>query len=141
MPEPSSEHIRRRMQAQRRRDTNPEVALRRELHRRGMRFFVDRRVLREVRRRHDIVFPRLRLVIEVRGCWWHACPEHATQARANSDWWRSKFEQNVARDRDTEERLDANGWHLVVVWEHEETVAAADRVESVVEDLRLRQRA
>lgn len=141
MPHPSSEHIRRRMQNQRRRDTKPEMALRRELHRRGLRFFVDRRVLPDVRRRHDIVFPRLRLVVEVRGCWWHACPVHTTGAKANSDWWRSKFEQNVARDRDTEQRLAADGWYLVVVWEHEEADHAADRVQHVAEGIRLRLRA
>lgn len=141
MPEPSSEHIRRRMKSQRRRDTKPEVALRRELHRRGLRFFVDRRVLPEVRRRHDIVFPRLRLVVEIRGCWWHACPEHATHAQANSEWWRSKLEQNVARDRDTEQRLHASGWQLIVVWEHEEAIEAADSIEALVKELRFRQRA
>jgi DNA mismatch endonuclease, patch repair protein len=115
------------------RDTGPEVRLRCELHRRGLRFFVDRPVLAELRRRRvDVVFPRRRLAVFVDGCFWHGCPEHASWPKANAEWWKEKIEANRARDRDTDFRLSEAGWTVVRLWEHEDTVAAADRVELVV---------
>lgn len=120
------------MRAQRRRDTAPEVALRRELHRRGLRFRVQRQVLPDVRRTADIVFGPARVVVEVRGCFWHGCPTHATAPLANAAWWRNKIDRNRARDADTDMRLREAGWQVVVVWEHEDPPTAADRVQEAV---------
>ncbi|MBU3060290.1 very short patch repair endonuclease [Nocardia sp. NEAU-G5] len=121
-----------RMSRQRRTGTAPETALRRELHRRGRRYFVDRAPLAGVRRRADIVFPRLRVAVYVDGCFWHCCPEHATYPKNNAQWWAEKLAGNVARDRDTDARLAAAGWTVVRVWEHEDAVAAADRVQAAL---------
>ncbi|MEE2031189.1 very short patch repair endonuclease [Rhodococcus chondri] len=118
-----------RMSRQRRRDTVPEVALRRELHRRGARFFVDRAPLPGVRRRADLVFPRRRVAVYVDGCFWHRCPLHATDPKNNAQWWATKLAANVQRDRDTDARLVAAGWTVVRVWEHEDPATAADRVQ------------
>ena len=131
-PAASSAHAQRRMQNQRRRDTRPEIALRRELHRRGLRFRLQRQLLPDVRRTSDIVFGPARVVVEVRGCFWHGCPEHATNPRANANWWREKIARNRARDMDTETRLRKAGWTVVVVWEHEDPEAAADCIERAV---------
>lgn len=117
------------MQNQRRRDTAPELALRRELHSRGRRFFVDRPPLTGVRRSADLLFPTSRVAVFVDGCFWHACPEHGRVPRSNGGWWREKLAGNAARDRDTDERLSASGWRVVRVWEHEQVAVAADRVE------------
>jgi DNA mismatch endonuclease (patch repair protein) len=68
------------------------------------------------------------LVVDVRGCFWHRCPLHGSSPKANSDWWTEKLARNTARDAETEALLRAAGWRLVVVWEHEDPVAAADRV-------------
>jgi DNA mismatch endonuclease (patch repair protein) len=104
------------------------MELRRLLHRKGYRYRVDRPVLAGSRRRHDLVFPTAKVAVEVRGCFWHACPQHATQPKANSGWWAEKLGANVARDADTAERLSRAGWELVVVWEHEDPAVAAERV-------------
>ncbi|NNH74131.1 very short patch repair endonuclease [Nocardia uniformis] len=117
-----------RMARQRRVGTKPEVALRRELHRRGARFFVDRAPLKGQRRRADIVFPRRRVAVYVDGCFWHRCPVHATDPKNNAQWWAEKLAGNVARDRDTDARLVAEGWTVVRVWEHESAEVAADLV-------------
>ncbi|MPZ84010.1 MAG: DNA mismatch endonuclease Vsr [Actinophytocola sp.] len=134
-PPASSPGARRRMQAAHRRDTAPELALRRELHRRGFRYRVDFAPLPGLRRRADLVFPRKRLAVYVDGCFWHSCPEHATQPKSNAAWWADKLATNQRRDRDTDQRLRENGWIVVRVWEHENAVAAADRIETI---LRLR---
>ena len=121
-----------RMRAQRRRDTAPELALRRELHRRGARYFVDRAPMKGVRRRADLVFPRHKVAVYVDGCFWHSCPQHATFPKNNAQWWAEKLAGNVTRDRDTDATLTDAGWTVVRIWEHENPVAAADRVQAAL---------
>ncbi len=116
------------MQATARRDTAPELALRRELHRRGLRYRVEVRLPELPRRRMDIVFTKARLVVLVDGCFWHGCPQHATTARSNAGFWAAKLATNQTRDRDTDARLTAAGWTVLRVWEHEPSDQAADRV-------------
>jgi len=119
-----------------RRDTKPELELRRLLHARGLRFRVDRPLLLDKRRRVDIVFGPAKIAVFVDGCFWHGCPEHATWPASNADFWREKIETNRRRDRDTDEQLVADGWTVLRVWEHEETGEAADRIERVVRSKR-----
>ncbi|PBC55120.1 very short patch repair endonuclease [Rhodococcus sp. ACPA1] len=123
-----------RMRAQRRRDTAPELALRRELHRRGVRYYVDRAPVKGVRRRADLVFPRRKVAVYVDGCFWHSCPQHATFPKNNAQWWAEKLAGNVTRDRDTDARLTHAGWTVVRIWEHENPVVAADRVQEALDD-------
>lgn len=115
-----------------RRDTKPEIELRRELYARGLRFRVDRPVLPDVRRRADVVFGRARVAVLVDGCFWHGCPTHATWPKNNAEFWREKIETNRRRDRDTDRRLLDAGWTVVRIWEHEAIEHAADRVEAAV---------
>jgi DNA mismatch endonuclease (patch repair protein) len=121
------------MQGNRGRDTRPELALRRELHRRGLRYRVHERVIDGLRFRPDLVFRGPRVAVEVMGCLWHRCSTCAIPApRTNSDYWQAKLERNVQRDRRNEHALHEAGWALVVVWEHEDPATAADRVQQVV---------
>lgn len=113
---------------QRRRDTEPEMALRRELHSRGLRYRVQVEVTGLPRRTIDIAFTGRRVAVFVDGCFWHRCPVHATFPRANAQWWRDKLDGNVERDRKTDAALRDLGWVVVRVWEHEDAVEAADRV-------------
>lgn len=120
-----------RMSRIRHRDTACEMAVRRELHRRGRRYFVQRAVL-PGRRRADLVFPRAKVAVYVDGCFWHSCPEHATKPKTNAAWWRDKLARNVERDRKTDRDLGDAGWAVVRIWEHEDPSAAADRIESLL---------
>jgi len=125
------------MRAQRTRDTGPEMELRRRLHAMGLRYRVQRRVLREVRRHHDLVFGPARLVVEVMGCYWHGCPRcFRGGPKSNSDWWHEKIQRNRARDLDSRRRLEAAGWEVVWVWEHEDMDAAAERVARLARERR-----
>lgn len=117
------------MIANRGRDTVPEIKLRRELHRRGLRYRVDMPVLPEIHRRADIVFTRVRLAVYVDGCFWHGCPVHATRARANREYWDLKIAQNRSRDLDTDQRLTVRGWTPLRVWEHQSIDESADLIE------------
>lgn len=133
VPEASSEAARARLQRQAQRNTKPEIALRRSLHRSGLRYLVDAPLpLTGVRRRADLLFRGSKVAVFVDGCYWHACPIHATKPRQNADWWSAKFAANVARDRDTDRRMAEVGWAVVRVWEHEDPHDAAEHVRSVV---------
>jgi DNA mismatch endonuclease (patch repair protein) len=120
------------MRRQGQQDTAPEMALRRELHRRGLRYRLHEPVF-DKRRRHDIVFRSARVVVDVRGCFWHSCPQHGTTPKANQDWWLNKLKRNVERDADTACGLNEAGWALVVVWEHEDPGAAAERILGILQ--------
>ncbi|MDN5851737.1 MAG: very short patch repair endonuclease [Actinomycetia bacterium] len=110
------------------------VAVRREAHRRGLRYRVDVPLPGLRRRRADIVFPRRRVAVFVDGCFWHSCPVHTSLPAANRAWWVQKLAGNVARDRDTDEHLRTLGWTVLRFWEHEEPVAAVDVIERTVRD-------
>jgi DNA mismatch endonuclease, patch repair protein len=110
------------------RDTAPEVAVRRLLHASGLRYRVNVPVPGMPRRTIDIVFPRTKVAILIDGCFWHGCPQHATQPKANAEWWRTKLDRNMARDRETTEHLTAAGWTVLRFWEHEDPEEVASRV-------------
>jgi DNA mismatch endonuclease (patch repair protein) len=119
-----------------RRDTLPELALRSELHRRGLRFRVDRAPVPGLRSRADIVFGPAHVAVYVDGCFWHSCPEHGTRPKANAEWWEQKLNRNQERDAETDRTLRENGWAVVRIWEHEDPIEAADRVEAAVKSRR-----
>jgi DNA mismatch endonuclease, patch repair protein len=103
-PATSSAAASARMRANPRRDTEPELPLRRELHRRGRRFRVDQAVVPGTSRRADIVFPRARVAVFVDGCFRHGCPDHSTAelSRSNNVFWSDKVATNVRRDVNTD---------------------------------------
>lgn len=131
-PPASSPAALKRMQATRRRDTGPEVSLRRCLHANGFRFRIDMPILPGVRRRADILFSGAKVAVFVDGCFWHCCPIHRSFPKANAAWWAEKLRMNRDRDRDTNRRLRQAGWHVERVWEHELPSEAAARVAAAV---------
>jgi len=133
-PAAVSAGVRRRMQVlSKKRDTAPELALRRELHRLGLRYRVDvAPAPSRSRRRADVVFSRQRIAVFVDGCFWHGCQEHGVRPSANAEYWRAKLRRNVERDRETDALLAAAGWRVIRVWEHEQATVAAARVSEAV---------
>lgn len=122
----------RRMSRQRRRDTQPELALRSLLHAAGHRFRVAYPVPGLRRCSIDVAFPRRKLAVFVDGCFWHGCGEHGTHPKTNADRWAAKLESNRQRDRRVDQHLRDQGWTVVRVWEHEDPHAAADRVRGLL---------
>ena len=132
-PVPSSPGASATMRANRRRDTGPERRLRSALHHRGWRFRVDFPVEAADRRvRPDIVFTRRRLAVFVDGCFWHVCPDHGQQPRANASYWKPKLQRNVERDRADNQSLEASGWGVIRIWEHEDVQSAVAAVEAAL---------
>jgi DNA mismatch endonuclease (patch repair protein) len=121
------------MAAIRRSDTKPELALRSELHRRGLRFRKDIRIdLGAVKPRPDVVFSRAKVAVFVDGCFWHQCPEHSKPPSQNKTYWTPKLARNVERDRANDHALSMAGWIVLRLWEHVPVKEAADRVEQAV---------
>lgn len=123
----STEGSRNSMRSNRRRDTSPELAVRRRLHAAGLRYRVDFAPLGG-RRRADIVFTRQHVAVFIDGCYWHGCPDHATFPKRNSDYWLPKLARNVERDRETDQSLREAGWTVLRFWEHESPDDVARRI-------------
>jgi DNA mismatch endonuclease (patch repair protein) len=129
-PAASSEAAQRTMRGNRRRDSEPELRLRRALHAVGLRFRVDLPIRVPDRRpiRPDVVFTKQRVAVFVDGCFWHGCAEHGRRPRTNSTYWDAKVAVNQARDREQTSALTRAGWAVVRVWEHEALETALPRV-------------
>jgi len=114
------------------RNNSSEKDLRSELHKRGLRFRIHRRLVTNTRRTVDIVFASAKIAVFVDGCFWHGCPQHRTYPKNNAEWWEQKINGNIARDLDTDAKLAELGWTVIRVWEHESPSRAADRIEANV---------
>jgi DNA mismatch endonuclease, patch repair protein len=112
--------------------TKPELAVRRLLHAAGFRF---RLHVADLAGRPDIVLPKYQTVIFVHGCFWHrhgGCPV-ASNPKSNREFWETKFDMNVRRDKRNQANLRRLGWHVFVVWEcqvssNAKSVNAANRL-------------
>jgi len=104
------------MRAVPRKNSKPEMIVRRVLHSLGYRFRLHRR---ELPGTPDIVLPKHRLAIFVHGCFWHRHPgcRLASTPRTRADFWQSKFDRNVERDAASTHALRALGWSVLVIWE------------------------
>lgn len=101
-------------------DTRPELLVRRYLHGQGFRYRLHSKNLPG---RPDIVLPKYRTVVEVRGCFWHqhgaGCSIGTGMPRTNTSFWTPKLERNKERDLSTQKELQAAGWRVLVIWECE----------------------
>ncbi|MEV6231035.1 very short patch repair endonuclease [Saccharopolyspora shandongensis] len=132
----SSEGTRKSMQANKGRDTKPELALRRAVHALGLRYRVSTRPLPAIRRTADLTFSRAKVAVFLDGCFWHGCPEHHTQSATNSEFWAEKVRRNRERDQETDRLLAEAGWSVIRIWEHEDPQVGAARVAQEVRSRR-----
>ena len=131
-PRPSSASVSRRMHNTPQRDTPLEMQVRSRLHRRGLRFRVDRTIPGVTRSRPDLIFPKERIAVFLDGCFWHSCPQHGTTPHANRGWWLEKLAANVERDRRHDRELRTAGWLVLRFWEHEDPRSVVHMIESRV---------
>lgn len=117
------------MRAVKSRDTGPEMELRRLIHRLGFRYRLHRK---DLPGNPDLVFPRLRRVIFVHGCFWHGhhCPRGDRVPQTNAEYWIAKIRRNRERDATITEVLKQQKWTTMIVWECElkDSIQLADRI-------------
>ena len=114
------------------RDTKPEMRVRKALHAAGLRYRLHVRTLPGA---PDLVFPSRRVALFVHGCFWH---RHAGCAggrmpKSRLDFWETKLNGNVERDRRNQKALEAAGWTVMVIWEcetrdHDKLAELAERI-------------
>ena len=112
---PLNEATVKSMKSNKRKDTSPEIALRKALRDAG---YPGYRLQWKIPGRPDICYPGRKVAIFVNGCFWHRCPFcNLPMPKHNSDFWRLKFERNVARDAKSVSLLESDGWTVITVWE------------------------
>ncbi len=126
--------IRRKcMRANKRRDTRPELVLRKRLREAGLGGY---RLQWKVAGRPDIAYPGRKVAIFVNGCFWHRCPRcNPPMPGTNVEFWCEKFARNVERDRRNLETLTAEGWTVLTIWEceiKEAPGAIVDRIKQIL---------
>jgi DNA mismatch endonuclease (patch repair protein) len=120
------------MKKVRRENTGAESAIRSELYKLDLRYRVHAKVLESERFKPDIVFKKARVAVFIDGCFWHACPLHASWPKINCDWWQKKILANVDRDRRIDKKLKDAGWIVIRIWEHENPKIASKRIAKAV---------
>jgi DNA mismatch endonuclease (patch repair protein) len=128
----SSPAARKVMRGNRKRDTRPEMALRRAAHALGLRYRVAARPVAGQPWTADMVFTRARVAVFVDGCYWHGCPDHFKPPRTNAAYWSPKIARNRARDQLVDGILAGRGWISLRIWEHEPVPVALNRVLAAV---------
>ena len=104
------------MQANKSKNTKPELLVRRALREAGLSGY--RLHWKKCAGRPDICYPGRRIAIFVNGCFWHRCPHcNLPDPRTNVEFWQAKFARNRARDKSNYEKLLSDGWTVLLVWE------------------------
>lgn len=98
-------------------NTKPEEIVRKYLFSHGFRY---RKNDKRYPGKPDIVLPKYRTIIFVNGCFWHmhGC-SRSRLPRSNQEYWKPKIERNIQRDAENQQKLEADGWKVIVVWECE----------------------
>ena len=96
-------------------DTKVEVALRKAVWRKGLRY----RLHAKLPGTPDLVFPRSKVALFIDGCFWHGCPHHGVRPKTNRQFWADKLKKNLKRDERTNRELREIGWKVIRCWEHD----------------------
>ena len=118
MPDQFSKEARSRIMARvHSENTSPEIAVRKALHAAGFRFRIHRKNLPG---KPDVVLPRFSTAVRVNGCLWHGhqC-ERFRWPVANADYWRTKIQRTIDRDKANSDELESLGWKVLTVWDCE----------------------
>lgn len=133
---PASEASSRAKRSNRRRDTQHELILRRELWRRGLRF---RKNVESLPGKPDIVFTVARVVVFCDGDFWHGRKWQTLESKlnqgTNASYWSAKIASNIARDERNTRLLEESGWRVIRLWETDikkDPIASANLVETEV---------
>lgn len=111
-----SEATRHVMQANKSKNTKPELLVRRALREAGLPGY--RLHWKKCSGRPDICYPGRKIAIFVNGCFWHRCPHcNLSRPKSNVEFWEAKFARNKARDERNHRDLVQTGWTVLVVWE------------------------
>lgn len=92
-----------------------EMIIRSKLHDHGYRF---RKHMKSLPGRPDLVFPKAKVAVFIDGDFWHGYRLPSWEHKL-SDFWRNKLHENRKRDRRNFRRLQAMGWRVIRIWQHQ----------------------
>jgi DNA mismatch endonuclease, patch repair protein len=104
------------MQAVRSKNTKLELAVTKELWKRGIRF---RKNVSGLFGKPDIAIKKHKIVIFIDSCFWHGCELHCRLPKKNEEFWIKKIKRNKERDKEVTNYYIDNGWNILRIWEHE----------------------
>jgi len=99
-----------------RKDTKAELSFRKAIWNKGIKGY---RIDVNLPGRPDIFFPRYKIAVFIDGCFWHKCPKCYSEPKSNKDYWLSKIDRNVERDKENEIKLNQNDIDVIRFWEHD----------------------
>ena len=138
-PIPAKASTSRLMQANKAKNTKPEMLLRKALWLAGIRGY--RLHSSALPGKPDIAFTKLKLAIFINGCFWHRCPKcDLPLPRSNTDFWREKFNANIVRDQKKVRALRKAGWHTITIWECQLLSGMGKAVKQIERAIRKRKR-
>ena len=96
-------------------DTKPEVVVRKYLFSKGLRY---RKNYNKLPGHPDIVLPKYKTVVFINGCFWHGHPgcKYAKLPQTNTEFWETKINSNIDRDKAQHRMIEEMGWRVIVVW-------------------------
>ena len=113
-PKPSSAIASKVFSSIKAKNTKPEIIVRQLLWENGFRGY---RLHWLIPGRPDIVFTKKRIAIFIHGCYFHRCPTCALPLpKSNTEFWKTKFEKNIERDKLKEKLLIDHGWVVITLW-------------------------
>ena len=123
----------RMMSGIRGKNTRPEIAIRKELFRRGYRYRIHDKSLPG---KPDFVLPRFRAAVFVHGCFWHRHDCRLFKMPSTRvDFWKTKFDRNQENDKKSKDALLASGWRVAIVWECSIKGRSSKGIEAVADEL------
>lgn len=113
-------------------DTKIEVMVRKYLFSKGFRF---RKNDKRYPGKPDVVLPKYKTVIFVNGCFWHQHPgcKQATMPKTRTEFWQKKLQRNVDNDKKNIQKLEQDGWNVIVIWECELEKHFEEKMNEVIE--------
>jgi len=124
----SKEIRKKNMKAIHSKNTKMEIAVAKELWRRGYRF---RKNVKDLPGKPDIAIKKYKVAIFLDSCFWHFCYLHGRIPDTNTDFWRKKFNYNKNHDQKINQYYINNGWTILRIWEHQ----VKDNFFSVIESI------
>lgn len=131
---PLDQHATNSMKSNKRKDTKPELIVRKALRDAG---YPGYRLQWKIPGRPDICYPGMHIAIFVNGCFWHRCPHcNPSIPKHNRDFWVDKFEKNIERDERNYDLLKKEGWDVIIIWECEVKNNLKVVIEQIVNELK-----
>lgn len=97
-------------------DSKIEMAIRKELWKRGFRY---RKADNKYFGKPDIILPKYKTVLFIDSCFWHGCENHYRMPKSNTDYWQNKINNNKKRDNVVDKHYQKIDWQVIRIWEHE----------------------